>query len=139
MRKRTNNKVVGVRTVKPGDVPNQPFHKPLGNEVEQGGFLHKLVKRENDIAIFSKERIEKNWCDFYYAGYEVIIIKRHNGYTLGGVYLPPSETYPCTSLFGILAWACMTLEAAEARFRWLKAKLAAREISVDEDVTEVDE
>lgn len=102
-------------------------HKPLGEHVEVGGFALDLVKREGDLAIFKKERIKKPWCDHYQAGFEVVIIKRHNGFTYpGGVYIEPAETYPCNSLWGMLGWTCADLDEAEIKFQEVKVKLATR-------------
>lgn len=113
-------------------------HKPLGEKHETGGFLCKQVKREGDLAIFSKERIKKPWCNHYQAGFEVIIIKRHNGYHLGNQYIEPAETYPPHSLWGILGWTCTTIEEAEIKFNQVKHKLAERLAEAEAEPVEVE-
>lgn len=131
--KRKNSKA---KTKKVADIT----HKPLGNHLEIGGFALDLVKREGDLAIFKKERIKKPWCDHYQAGYEVAIIKRHNGINYpGGVYIPPAETYPCNSLWGVLGWSCSDLDEAETKFTQVMSKLKAKQINVDEVAMETDE
>ena len=96
-------------------------HKPIKTEFRWTGDgfgnacarLFKQTKRVGDIAIY-KRTVEKSGVD---DGYEVIKISRHNGYTLGGQYVAPAETYPGSSQFGKTAWSCMTLDQAEAKFK----------------------
>ena len=75
----------------------------------------KQLKREGDIAIYERRSNKTGSLD----GYEVIKISRHNGYTLGGQYVAPAETYPGASQFGKTAWNCSTLDRAEVRFNQL--------------------
>jgi hypothetical protein len=48
--------------------------------------------------------------------YEVVKIGRHNGYIMGGMSIEPAETYPGSSLWGIAAWTCTSLEDATRRY-----------------------
>lgn len=114
-------------------------HKPLGTSLQKGGFQLTQIKREGDVALFSKERIKKPWCSHYEAGYEVAVIKRHNGYHLGGQFIEPTETYPCDSLWGVLGWTCMTLQEAEAKYKEVKQKLDAKLIDTNVEVTAEEE
>jgi hypothetical protein len=72
----------------------------------------KQVKREGDIAMYQRTVASTGVAD----GYEVIKINRHNGYTLGGQYIAPAETYPGASQFGKSGWSCVDLKQAEALF-----------------------
>lgn len=78
------------------------------------GFTYTLVKREGDIAIY-----KQRWKSGTTERYETVKIGRHNGYTMGGSYIEPSETYPGSSLWGISGWTSCTLQEAESRFNKL--------------------
>ena len=90
-------------------------HKPIPVEFTKKGFTYRQVKREGDLAIFEQTRK-----DSHIQNYEVVKIGRHNGYTMGGSYIEPSETYPGSSLWGIMGWTCTSLDSAESRFIALK-------------------
>jgi hypothetical protein len=114
-------------------------HHPLGTHLEKSGFAIDLVKREGDLAIFKRQRIRKAWCNYpTHPHWEVVIIKRHNGYSLGNQYIEPAETYPCNTLFGILGWNLMTLEAAEEKFQEILERIKKKEINVQE-ITSTDD
>ena len=89
-------------------------YKVIPTEFNKKGFHYKQVKREGGKAIFLQTREGTSLNN-----YEVVKIGRHNGYTMGGAYIEPSETYPGSSLWGISGWTCQTLEAAEAKYSLL--------------------
>jgi len=78
------------------------------------GFNYQLVKREGDVAIYSQ-----TWKEGTNTRYETVKIGRHNGYSMGGSYIEPSETYPGSSLWGISGWTYCSLEEAENKFQKL--------------------
>ena len=86
--------------------------KKIGKEFTRSGFVHKLVIRQGDVAIYKRRGVK---CDDYH--YEIVKISSHNGYKLGGQYIESAETYPGASLWGIQGWTCNTLEHAEAKFK----------------------
>jgi hypothetical protein len=86
-------------------------YKVIPVEFKKKGFTYKQIKREGGKAIFSQTREGTDLNN-----YEVVKIGRHNGYTMGGAYIEPSETYPGSSLWGISGWTCQSLEAAEAKY-----------------------
>jgi hypothetical protein len=95
-------------------------HKPVKTEFRWTGDgfgnasarIIKQIKRVGDLAIYSRV-VERSGAQ---DGYEVVKIGRHNGYTLGGQYVDPAETYPGSSQFGKTAWSCITLSQAERIF-----------------------
>lgn len=89
-------------------------HKPIPVNFNKKGFTYTLVKREGNKAIYHQTR---NGSDLN--NYEVVRIGKHNGYTMGGVFIEPSETYPGSSLWGIMGWTCTSLEDANKRFETL--------------------
>ena len=86
-------------------------HKPIPSTFTKKGFIYRQIKRQGDIAIFEQTRKDSTLQNF-----EVVKIGRHNGYTMGGSYIEPSETYPGSSLWGIMGWTCTCLADAEKRF-----------------------
>lgn len=81
----------------------------------QKGFEFLQVKREKSIAIFSKSDKQVTY-------FEVVDIKKHNGYKLGGINFPPAETYPGDNAFGVSAWCCSDITRAELKFNELLNK-----------------
>jgi hypothetical protein len=89
-------------------------YKPLAESFKKNGFNHELIIREGDVAIYERSKNGKNF------HYEVIIIKRHNGYMLAGILIEPAEIYPSSSLWGANGFTYNTLEEAENKFNSLK-------------------
>lgn len=87
-------------------------YKTIKSNFSKKGFDYSLIKRENDKAIYKQSRGNVT-------AYEVILIRRHNGYNLGDVYIEPSETYPSDNEWGVFGFTCTTLEQAETRFKKL--------------------
>ena len=95
-------------------------HKPIKTDFRWTGDgfgnanarLIKQLKRTGDIALYERT-VEANGRQ---DGFEVIKVGRHNGYTLGGQYVEPAETYPGATQFGKSAWTAAGLKAAEALF-----------------------
>ena len=89
-------------------------YRVIPMEFKKKGFTYKQVKREGHKAIFHQTRPGSS-----ISNYEVVKIGRHDGYVMGGVTIEPAETYPGSSLWGITAWTCQTLAAAEAKYNQL--------------------
>jgi hypothetical protein len=85
-------------------------YKKLKDKFIKNGFNFKLLKREGDKAIYEKRKSKLNYC------YEVILIARHDGYSLGENYLEPAETYPSSSQWGEKGWTFKDLNKAEEKF-----------------------
>ena len=86
-------------------------YKMIPTQFNKKGFVYTQLKREGARAIFEQTRP-----DSAVHNYEVVKIGRHNGYVMGGVTIEPSETYPGSSLWGITAWTCTSLDAAMQRY-----------------------
>lgn len=89
-------------------------YRVIPTEFRKKGFTYKQIKREGMKAIFSQTRTGTEL-----KNYEVVKLGRHNGYVMGGVMIAPAETYPGSSLWGICAWTCQSLQAAEHRYNQL--------------------
>lgn len=88
--------------------------KKLPLEISKKGFVYTQVKRIKDVAIYKQKNV-----DDYLKGewFEVIKIKSHDGMTLGGNYIPPSEMYPSSTQWGVLGFTYQNLKEAEDKFK----------------------
>jgi hypothetical protein len=77
------------------------------------GFKYTQVVRKGDKAIFTQERAEKG---SVMKNYEVVLIKKHNGYEIGGSVIPPSEVYPSSTQWGALGWTFQSIEDARKKY-----------------------
>ncbi len=94
--------------------------KILEDNFNSKGFNLSLVKREGDVAIY-KKTLENSETDAH--DFEVIAIKRHNGYEIAGIKMPPAEMYPSNTQWGDWAYTCTSREDADKRFVQLTDKL----------------
>jgi len=90
-------------------------YKTIPANFTKKGFTYELIKREGNRAIYKQTRKDTQLCN-----YEVVKIGKHNGYTMGGVYIEPSETYPGSSLWGIMGWTCTSLDDATKRYEGIQ-------------------
>jgi len=86
-------------------------YKVIPTEFKKKGFNYKQIKREGMKAIYHQTRDDSSLDN-----YEVVKLGRHNGYVMGGVAIEPAETYPGSSLWGIMGWTCTDLESANKRY-----------------------
>lgn len=111
-------------------------YKPIEKEFTSNGFRHTLIRRDGDIAIYHKVG-EKNAIHTrtFDAGFETVMITRHNGYELGGVKIDPAEVYPSASQWGTRGWTYKTLLEADHKFNTLMGKSinVTDEIPSDDD------
>src|SRR5207248_11287089 len=90
------------------------FYKPLATRFRHGGFDYRLIAREGDAAIY-----EQSWsgCSNPSVCYEVVRIRRHDGFQIGDRIVEPAEVYPNSEAWGVDAW---TVPQKEAAFRKLR-------------------
>lgn len=95
-------------------------YKLLEPEFRKSGFRFRQLIRDGDVAIFHKVHLKNSSCPKDTdAGFEVVVIGRHDGYVLGGVQIEPAETMPSNSQWGSRGWTYTTLLDAERRFERL--------------------
>jgi hypothetical protein len=88
--------------------------KKLEKQFVKKGFKFTQVTRKGDVAIYKQENAKlKN----PKANYEVVIIKSHNGYEIGGSKIVAAEVYPGSTQWGLLGWTYSDLPEAEERFK----------------------
>jgi hypothetical protein len=102
--------------------------KLLPQKFTKKGYKHTLIEREDDVALYKRQRVENSKVIHY----EVVIITSHNGTTIEGNYIEPGELYPSSSQWGERGWTCITLEQAETRYKavkkWVKNAAAKKQI-----------
>lgn len=77
------------------------------NEYSKNGYDFKIVQRQDNLVISSgksRKHGSQNW--------EVVEIQSHNGLTIGGVSIPPSEFIPRNEQWGTKGWSFATEEKA---------------------------
>jgi hypothetical protein len=74
------------------------FYKPLPSEFSRDGFDYRQIAREGDAAIY-----EQAWsgCSSPSVCYEVIRIRRREGFQIDGRFVEASEVYPNSDTWGI--------------------------------------
>lgn len=90
--------------------------KKLEKEFVKKGFKYTQVTRKGNIAMYKQESTSiKN----PKPAYEVVQIKSHNGYEIGGSKIAAAEVYPGSTQWGLLGWTYQDLPTAEKRFKKL--------------------
>ena len=88
------------------------FYKPLPKEFRHGGFTYRQIAREGDAAIYEQHRTgcaEPSVC------YEVIRIRRREGFQIGGRFVDPAEVYPNSEAWGTDGFTFTDKDAAFAK------------------------
>jgi hypothetical protein len=73
------------------------FYKLLAKEFRRGGFQYRQIARERNAAIY-----EQHWtgCAESSVCYEVIRIRRREGFQIGGRFVEAAELYPRSEAWG---------------------------------------
>jgi hypothetical protein len=87
-------------------------YKPLATPLIKNGFEHTQLFRDGDVAIFHKVHLNPH----FDAGFETVVISRHDGYEMGGVQIEPAECYPSPEMWGTRGWTFTNLLAARKKF-----------------------
>ncbi len=82
-------------------------------EFSEKGFNFKQISRQGDVAIYGRAK------DKTKPHFEVIVIKRHESYTIAENTIEAAEMYPSSEQWGTTAWSYNTIEEANKRFKTL--------------------
>ena len=93
-----------------------PFYKPLPKEFRRGGFTYKQIVRQRDAAIYKQTW---NSCRDPSVCYEVIRIRRREGFQIGEKLIQPYEIYPNSDAWGVDGFTLTNKAAAFAKLREL--------------------
>jgi len=88
--------------------------KTLDTLFKQNGFTLKQRVRDGNFAIYERVKGEIP------AHFEVVRIKRHNGYTISGNSFPPAEYYPSASQWGTDGFTLHDFDSAMEKLASLK-------------------
>ena len=90
------------------------FYKSLPTQFRHGGFTLRQIAREGNAAIYEPRctgRAEPSVC------YEIIRIRRHGGFQIGGRFVEPAEIYPRSEAWGTDGFTLTDKDAAFAKLR----------------------
>src|SRR5438067_1206729 len=92
----------------------QRSYRPLATEFSRNGFDYRQIARERDAAIY-----EQTWsgCPNPSVCYEVIHIRRREGFQIDGRSVEPAEVYPHSDAWGRDGFTCTDRDAAFAKLR----------------------
>jgi hypothetical protein len=89
------------------------FYKPLLKEFRHDGFTFRQIVREGDAAIY-----EQTWngCGNPTVCYEVIRIRRRDGFQIADRFVEPAEVYPSSEVWGAGGFTFTNRDKAWAKF-----------------------
>ena len=99
------------------------FYKPLAKAFLRGGFEYTQIAREGDAAIYAQVwpgPSEASVC------YEVVRIRRRDGFNINGRFVEPAELYPAPEAWGADGFSLTDKDSAFAKFRELAKANASR-------------
>jgi hypothetical protein len=101
-----------------GGCKKRHSYKPLPTQFRHGGFDYRQITRERNAAIY-----EQIWigCRNPSLSYEVIRIRRREGFEIAGRFVEPAEVYPNSEAWGVDGW---TMQDKDAAFRKLREVVA---------------
>jgi len=77
---------------------NKPhFYKRLPKEFRRGGFNYRQIARENDAAVYEQRCLG---CLYPAVCFEVIRVKRRQGFEINGRFIEAAEVYPSSEVWG---------------------------------------
>jgi hypothetical protein len=92
-------------------------YKPLPKEFRRDGFTYRQVAREGNAAIY--EQIW-NGCPDPAVCFEVVRVRRRDGFEIGGRFVEPAEVYPNSDAWGVDGFTVTDKEAAFAKLRHMR-------------------
>jgi hypothetical protein len=105
---------IKTRATAEGGGKKRPFYKRLQKEFQRDGFTYRQIAREGDAAIY-----EQAWCGCAEPSvcYEVIRVKRREGFQIDGRFVEPAEVYPSSEAWGENGWTFTNKDAAFAKLQ----------------------
>jgi hypothetical protein len=89
-------------------------YRPLPTRFRRDGFEYRQIAREGNAAIY-----EQTWsgCSDASVCYEVIRIRRRDGFQIDGRLVEPAEVYPSSGAWGVDGFTLTDRDAAFAKLR----------------------
>ena len=90
------------------------FYRPLRTRFRHNEFDYRQILREGDAAIY-----EQRWtgCAEPSIAYEVVRVRRRDGFHIGRRFVEPAEFYPRSEQSGRLGWTFCDKDAAFRKLR----------------------
>jgi hypothetical protein len=106
----------GIKTRATAEALGKKGHscKPLPTRFRRDGFNYRQIAREEDTAIYEQTwsgRAEPSVC------YEVVRIRRREGFQIDGRFVEPGEIYPKADAWGVDGFTLTDKDAAFAKLR----------------------
>lgn len=98
------------------------FYEPLAKEFRRGGFQYFQIAREGNAAIYEQAR---PGCAEASRSYEVIRIRRREGFHIGNRFVEPAEVYPNSGAWGTDGFTFSKSNKAWAKFLGLSLEKPA--------------
>lgn len=91
-------------------------YRPLRTVFRRDGFTYRQIARQGDAAIY-----EQTWnsCPNPSVSYEVVRIRRRDGFQVKGRFVEPAEVYPKSETWGVNGFTLTSKDAALAKLREL--------------------
>ena len=86
-------------------------HKPLELRFCHDGFDYRRIARKGQAAIYEQSHMGR------VLAYEVIRIRRRDGFSIQGKYIEPAEVYPRSEAWGMDGWTVRDKDAAFDKLR----------------------
>jgi hypothetical protein len=104
-----------------GGSSKRHFYKPLPKLFQRDGFAYRRIARDGDAATYVQA-----WCGCPESNvcYEVVWIRRRNGFNIDGRFVEPAEFYPASEASGVDGWTMQNKESAFCKLRKLVAACA---------------
>ena len=106
------------KTSATADAHNKERHsyKPLPKQFRHDGFTYRQIAREGDAAIY-----EQTWngCENPSVSWEVIRVRRREGFRINGRFVEAAEVYPRSESWGVDGFTFTDKDTAFAKLRQL--------------------
>ena len=91
-----------------------PFYRPLPKEFRRAAFNYRQIARQGDAAIY-----EQTWTGMSEPSpcWEVIRIRRREGFRIGRRFVEPAEVYPNSEAWGVDGFTFTDKDAAFVKLR----------------------
>jgi hypothetical protein len=97
---------------------NGHSYRPLPTEFRHNGFNYRQITRTDNAAIY-----QQKWCGCSNpsVAYEVIRIRRRDGFYIAGRFVEPAEVYPNSEAWGVDGFTLRDAEAALTKLKEVRA------------------
>ena len=96
-------------------------YKPLRTRFRHCGFVYRQIYRKGDFAIYQQTSAGNE----YSAAFEVVRIRRREGFEIDNRWVEPAEVYPNSEAWGTDGFTFTGKDAAFAKLREIAASFAA--------------